>query len=162
MTPDALLRLIASGESLDVEFKGEVRSPLSDDSLVETVVCPANRSVAATGCGLVGVEDDGRITGARPTDCSNGLRPPARWCESVARRKACDMDYRANNRSRVKNAAPPSRKYTPPPFPVMTYALASYCDSVRLFVAKAVSTPEAKGLDLDRRQARRAKPTEIG
>ncbi|MGE4529542.1 MAG: hypothetical protein AB7D00_14355 [Rhodospirillaceae bacterium] len=35
MTPEELQRLIAGGESLDVEFKGEERSPLTDDDLVE-------------------------------------------------------------------------------------------------------------------------------
>jgi len=66
MTPDRLRGLIASGESLDVEFKGESRKVLADDDLVEAVVCLANRSGDRPGWLIVGVEDDGRVTGARP------------------------------------------------------------------------------------------------
>jgi ATP-dependent DNA helicase RecG len=56
-------RYIADGESLEVEFKGESRTPLNDRDLVEAVVCLANGS---GGMLLVGVEDDGTVTGARP------------------------------------------------------------------------------------------------
>lgn len=66
MTPDALARLIESGETLDVEFKGEEKRRLPDSSIVETVVCLANRVGSSPGRLLVGIEDDGRITGARP------------------------------------------------------------------------------------------------
>lgn len=65
MTLDDLRRLIAAGETLAVEFKGEEREPLSDNTLVETVVCLSNRPDGDPGWLLVGVEDDGRITGAR-------------------------------------------------------------------------------------------------
>lgn len=65
MTPDDLRRLIADGETLALEFKGEEREPLSDSALVEAVVCLANRRDGDIGWILVGVEDDGRITGAR-------------------------------------------------------------------------------------------------
>ncbi len=44
MTPEHLRQLIAAGETLNVEFKGEERSILSDRALLETVVCLANRS----------------------------------------------------------------------------------------------------------------------
>ena len=54
---------IAEGESLTLEFKGEERKPLNDRDLVEAVVCFAN---AEGGLLLVGVEDDRRVTGARP------------------------------------------------------------------------------------------------
>ena len=54
---------IAAGESLTLEFKGEERKPLNDRDLVESVVCFAN---AEGGLLLVGVEDDRRVTGARP------------------------------------------------------------------------------------------------
>lgn len=57
-----LQQLIARGESLTVEFKGEEKAPLNDRELVEAAVCLAN---AEGGLLLVGVEDDGRITGAR-------------------------------------------------------------------------------------------------
>jgi len=67
VTPEKLQEVIRAGESLDVEFKGESNSrSLSDTDLVEAVVCLANRSSDRTGWLLIGVEDDGRITGARP------------------------------------------------------------------------------------------------
>ncbi len=66
MTPEALRSLIAGGETLDVEFKGEEARARSDGDLVEAVVCLANRPGNAPGWLLVGVEDDGRVTGARP------------------------------------------------------------------------------------------------
>lgn len=62
MDPPTLQARIAEGESLTLEFKGEERSALNDHDLVETVVCMTN---TAGGMLLVGVEDDGRITGAR-------------------------------------------------------------------------------------------------
>jgi ATP-dependent DNA helicase RecG len=37
-------RLIAAGETLLVQFKGEARAPLSDDDVVEAVICLANRA----------------------------------------------------------------------------------------------------------------------
>jgi len=58
--------LIAAQETLDVEFKGEAKHALSDSELVEAVVCLANRPGTAPGWLLVGVEDDGRVAGARP------------------------------------------------------------------------------------------------
>ncbi|NDU92586.1 MAG: hypothetical protein G3I10_08270 [Ferrovum sp.] len=54
---------IAGGETLRLEFKGERRGSLNDRDLVEAVVCLAN---AEGGLLLVGVEDDGHVTGARP------------------------------------------------------------------------------------------------
>ncbi len=63
LTPDQLRDVIAQGEQLDVEFRGEEQGALDDRELVETVSCLAN---ARGGIVLVGVEDDGRITGARP------------------------------------------------------------------------------------------------
>jgi ATP-dependent DNA helicase RecG len=44
----------------------EDKASLSDSVLVEAVICLANRSGVETGWLLVGVEDDGRITGSRP------------------------------------------------------------------------------------------------
>ena len=66
MTPEALRSLIANAETLDVEFKGEEVRALSDGDLVEAVVCLANRPGNAAGWLLVGLEDDGRVTGVRP------------------------------------------------------------------------------------------------
>ncbi len=75
MTPEELKRLIAQGESLRVEFKGEEHVPLSDNDLVEAVVCLANRAGDELGWLLVGVEDDGRVTGARPRHEDNRTDP---------------------------------------------------------------------------------------
>ena len=66
MTPETLRDLIAGGETIAVEFKGERQRALSDDELVEAVVCLANRDREPTGWLLIGVEDDGVVTGARP------------------------------------------------------------------------------------------------
>lgn len=65
MTPERLREMIQGGESLDVEFKGECGQTVSDNELVEAVVCLANRPSDQPGWLLLGVEDDGRITGAR-------------------------------------------------------------------------------------------------
>ena len=54
--------LIAGGETLTVEFKSEQRNPLSDRDIYENVVCLAN---TRGGVLLLGVEDNGTITGAR-------------------------------------------------------------------------------------------------
>lgn len=66
MTPDNLRELIELGVSLSVEFKGEKSGHISDQEIIEAVVCLANRPAEETGWFLIGVEDDGRITGARP------------------------------------------------------------------------------------------------
>ncbi|MGH9163770.1 MAG: ATP-binding protein [Vicinamibacteraceae bacterium] len=66
MTPEDVRALIAGGERLDVEFKGEESRALSDADVVDAVMCLANRSSNGVGHLLVGVEDDGRITGSRP------------------------------------------------------------------------------------------------
>lgn len=57
MTPERLRDLIASGETLEVEFKGEERKSLSDDELIEAVVCLANRSSNAPAWLLIGWRD---------------------------------------------------------------------------------------------------------
>lgn len=74
MTEAELLQIIAGGESLTVEFKGESHQPLNDRELVETVVCLAN---GQGGLLLVGVEDDGSVTGARPRH-ERGVTDPRR------------------------------------------------------------------------------------
>ncbi len=58
-----LRKIIDQGESFTVEFKGEEKAQLSDAGLIEAVVCLAN---GKGGHLVVGVEDDGRITGSRP------------------------------------------------------------------------------------------------
>lgn len=85
MTPAELERLIAAGESLDVEFKGEEHSILSDEELVETVVCLANRSSDNPARLLIGVEDDGQVTGARPRH-AGGRTDPLRLVALIANR----------------------------------------------------------------------------
>jgi ATP-dependent DNA helicase RecG len=62
-TEETLRQVIAAGERFDVEFKGESGEPLNERELVEAVVCQAN---GRGGLLLIGVEDDGRVTGAHP------------------------------------------------------------------------------------------------
>lgn len=62
MNEQRLRQLIQQKESLTVEFKSD-RGLLSDSELIETVVCLAN---AEGGIILVGVEDNGTITGLHP------------------------------------------------------------------------------------------------
>ena len=62
LTEEALRQIIAAGENFGVELKGEEAESLSDRELLEAVVCQAN---GRGGILLVGVEDDGRVTGAR-------------------------------------------------------------------------------------------------
>lgn len=85
MTSEQVHRLIAAGESLDVEFKGEQRGPCSDDDLVEAVVCLANRGSDSPAWLLIGVEDDGRVTGARPRH-ESGQTDPVRLTALIANR----------------------------------------------------------------------------
>ncbi len=66
MSPETLQDLIDGGETLAVEFKGEEHGALNDRDLVETVVCLTNRRSADPAWLFVGVEDDGRVTGACP------------------------------------------------------------------------------------------------
>lgn len=64
--------LLAGGETYSVEFKSEQRERLNDRDLVEAVVCLANGS---GGVLLIGVEDDGTATGARPRHEGNRTDP---------------------------------------------------------------------------------------
>ena len=75
LTAEALKSLIQQGETVAVEFKGEEAGSLSDRDLVEAVVCLANRSGEGYGWLLVGVEDDGRVSGARPRHESSDIDP---------------------------------------------------------------------------------------
>lgn len=72
MTADELAALIAEGESLSLEFKRD--APISHKDLVETVVCLANTE---GGTVLIGVEDDGTISGVHPN------MPNARGLEAL-------------------------------------------------------------------------------
>lgn len=85
MTPERLRELITQGESLNVEFKGEEGGPLSDRDLIEAVVCMANRPTPEEAFVLIGVEDDGRVTGARPRH-EAGTADPRRLQALIANR----------------------------------------------------------------------------
>jgi len=85
MTPEDLRQLIEQGENLNVEFKGEEKAPLNDNDLIEAVVCLSNRPGNEPGWLLVGVEDDGRITGARPRH-EGGKTDPLRLQALIANR----------------------------------------------------------------------------
>ncbi|MBL7065406.1 MAG: putative DNA binding domain-containing protein [Anaerolineae bacterium] len=63
MNQPTLQDTIGQGETLTVEFKSD-RGPFNDAELLNTVVCMAN---ATGGVLLIGVEDDGTITGLHPT-----------------------------------------------------------------------------------------------
>lgn len=64
MNVDELAQVIAGGETFRVEFKRASRSnDLSDDDIVEAVICLANGS---GGLLVLGVEDDTRVTGVAP------------------------------------------------------------------------------------------------
>lgn len=63
MTPEEVEALAAAGETLHVEFKRGARRSLNDDVIVEAVTCLAN---GGGGTLLLGVEDDGSITGLEP------------------------------------------------------------------------------------------------
>lgn len=54
---------IQQGESLRVEFKGESHAATSDRDIYEVIVCLAN---GEGGVLLIGVEDDGTVTGTHP------------------------------------------------------------------------------------------------
>ncbi len=62
MDKETIRQLIAAGETFTVEFKSDVEQ-LPDAELIEAVVCLAN---AQGGTLLIGVEDDGAITGLHP------------------------------------------------------------------------------------------------
>ena len=85
--------LVASGESMLVEFKGEAGRPLSDNELVEAVVCLANRDHGDEAWLLVGVEDDGTISGARPRHGSS--TDPDRVVALIANRTRPSLSVRA-------------------------------------------------------------------
>lgn len=97
--PVLIQQWAAEGESYHLEFKGEQRERLNDRDLVEAVVCLAN---GRGGVLLVGVEDDGTITGAQPrhehgrTDplrvqalIANNTQPPISTTVDVAELDDC-------------------------------------------------------------------------
>ena len=82
MKAEELLNLIAAGETLTVEFKSD-RGPLPDADLIEAVVCLAN---GQGGILLIGVEDDGRVTGLHPRHRTHPGRWPRLWRAEPCRR----------------------------------------------------------------------------
>ncbi|TPW14301.1 MAG: ATP-dependent DNA helicase RecG, partial [bacterium] len=94
MRREELEGLVEAGETLDVEFKGEERHPLSDGDLVETVVGLANRPGDHAGLLLVGVEDDGSVTGARPRH-EAGITDPLRVQALISNRTRPALTCRA-------------------------------------------------------------------
>lgn len=78
---DTVRQLIDDGESFTVEFKGEEHQALPDGDLTLAAICLAN---GQGGWILVGVEDDGRVTGARPRHADR--TDPARVTALIANR----------------------------------------------------------------------------
>lgn len=70
VTEPELRALIAGGETLTTEFKGDAARRLTDDEIYETIVGLAN---AQGGTLLIGIEDDGTISGLHPDRL---VRPP--------------------------------------------------------------------------------------
>ncbi|MGI6131486.1 MAG: ATP-binding protein, partial [Bacillota bacterium] len=87
------MALLQVGESLSVEFRGESMKALSDAELVESVVCLANRDREDDGWLLVGVEDDGTVTGAKPRHGS--VTDPDRVVALIANRTRPSLSVRA-------------------------------------------------------------------
>lgn len=73
MNTDRLTELLATGETLACEFKSESKRLISDNEIYQEVVAMAN---SKGGVLLIGVEDDGTVTGARPRH--GGKTDPAR------------------------------------------------------------------------------------
>lgn len=63
VTPEEVRDIARAGETLSVEFERGRRNSLNDDVIVEAVTCLAN---GAGGTLLLGVEDDGRVSGLDP------------------------------------------------------------------------------------------------
>lgn len=63
MNPDELRAVAAAGETFTVEFKRAAAGALNDADIVDAVVCLAN---GQGGLLLVGVENDGTLSGAAP------------------------------------------------------------------------------------------------
>lgn len=71
MTNDQLRALLTGGENLKVEFKSD-REKLSPSEIYKNVVCLAN---ADGGTILIGVENDGHVTGLNPTRKDEPMDP---------------------------------------------------------------------------------------
>ena len=89
LTDADIRRLAGAGSRFDVDLIGEEQSALDDRALAEAVVCFAN---ARGGTLLVGIEHDGRVTGARPRH--GGYTDPRRVETMIAHRTvpACAVE----------------------------------------------------------------------
>ncbi len=72
---DDLKSLLEKGETLTVEFKSDHKC-LSDRDLMATVVALTNTD---GGVLLLGVEDDGKITGSQPSPSITLILPTSRY-----------------------------------------------------------------------------------
>ncbi len=113
MTREALERIISAGETLDIEFKSDEKTPLSDNDIVEAVVCLANRTALTPGWLLIGVDDDGHITGARPRH-ESGRTDPARLTAMISSRTRPSITVRVsivaiNGKEVIVIEVPPTR-----------------------------------------------------
>ena len=77
-----------------MEFKGEEAASFTDRELVEAVVCLANRSNDGPGWLLIGVEDNGRVSGARPRH-ESGKTDPLRVQALIGNRTRPSLSARA-------------------------------------------------------------------
>jgi predicted HTH transcriptional regulator len=103
MTPEDLRVLIEAGENLEVEFKGEEHAAFNDRDLIREVVCLSNRGGNKPGYLVIGVEDDGRITGARPRH-ELDIIDPSRIQALVANRTRPSLSCRVEVVSHQKRA----------------------------------------------------------
>ena len=94
LTPEHLRNLVEAGETLAVEFKGEEATSFTDRELVETAVCLANRSNDSPGWLLIGVENDGSVSGARARH-ENGRTDPLRVQALIGNRTRPTLSTRA-------------------------------------------------------------------
>jgi ATP-dependent DNA helicase RecG len=65
ITTEKLKDLITKGETIDVEFKSESRHQLSDKDIYEAIVCLSNKTGQNSSFLLIGIEDNGEISGAQ-------------------------------------------------------------------------------------------------
>lgn len=89
-----ILDLIRVGENIDIEFKSD-RKKLSDNDIVEAVVCLSNRPGNSSGWLLIGVEDDGTVTGAQARH-ENGKTDPLRIQALISSRTRPAINVRAS------------------------------------------------------------------
>lgn len=90
---ETIRQMVEAGETYTVEFKGEASKRLSDGDVVEAAVCLAN---GEGGHLLLGVEDDGRVTGSRPRH-EAGHTDPDRVSAMIANRTQPPLQVRTES-----------------------------------------------------------------